>query len=120
VTRRSLMDLARKGQIPAYPLGSGPRKAGVSNSPNLRVSPRPRCTRPASWLLYRRERPGCVARSRIGGDTLREAGMGESAYARRYAQRALALAPDQDRQMLAALTLARSRDGNVPKLSATT
>ena len=50
-----------------------------------------------------------VAAEYVGEAALREAELGESAYARRRAQQALALAPDRDIQTLAALTFARTR-----------
>jgi hypothetical protein len=51
-----------------------------------------------------------VAAEYLGESALREAELGETASARRYAQLALALAPGRDMQTLAALTLARTRD----------
>ena len=55
-----------------------------------------------------------VAAEYLGEATLREAEVGESAYTRRRAQQALALAPDRDIQTLAALTFARTRCAPCP------
>ena len=49
-----------------------------------------------------------VAAEYLGEAALREAELRESAYARRRAQQALALASDRDIQTLAALTFART------------
>jgi tetratricopeptide (TPR) repeat protein len=54
-----------------------------------------------------------VAAEYLAEAALREADVGESGYARRYAQQALTLAPGRDIRTLAALTFARVRDDRI-------